>query len=90
MRQSRIKISQGLKRVEGQVRGIQKMVDEDRYCVDVLQQIRAAKAALHRLEGLVLREHITGCVVEAIESGDPVDRQEKIGELIETVSKMAG
>ncbi|WP_082066686.1 metal-sensitive transcriptional regulator, partial [Acetobacter aceti] len=62
MRQSRVKISQGLKRVEGQVRGIQKMVDEDRYCVDVLLQLRAAKAALHRLEGLVLREHIAGCV----------------------------
>ena len=90
MRQSRVKILQGLKRVEGQVRGIQKMVDEDRYCVDVLLQLRAAKAALHRLEGLVLREHIAGCVVEAIESGDPVERQEKIGELIETVSKITG
>ena len=90
MRQSRVKISQGLKRVEGQVRGIQKMVDEDRYCVDVLLQLRAAKVALHRLEGLVLREHIAGCVVVAIASGYPVERQAKIGELIETVSKLTG
>jgi len=88
MRASKIKVSARLNRVEGQIRGIQKMVDEDRYCMDILIQLRAAKAALHQIETMVLRDHISGCVVEAFASGNAVERQEKIDELVETIGRM--
>ncbi|WP_034998778.1 metal-sensitive transcriptional regulator [Beijerinckia mobilis] len=88
MRASRTKISSRLRRVEGQIRGIQKMVDEDRYCVDILIQLRAVKAALHKVEALILRDHVSGCVVEALASGDAMERQDKIDELIETINRM--
>lgn len=59
-----------LKRVEGQVRGIQNMIEEDRYCVDVLIQIDAINAALKQVGGNLLEHHTSHCVLEAIESGD--------------------
>jgi len=68
--------------IEGQVRGISKMVNEDRYCVDVLRQLHAAKAALASLEQLVLEDHIDGCVSEALASNDLATRQAKVEELV--------
>ena len=59
-----------LRRIEGQVRGIEKMVDEDRYCIDVLTQVGAAKAALDRVALLLLAEHTEHCVAEAIQAGN--------------------
>jgi len=71
-----------LKRVEGQVRGLSRMVEDDRYCVDVVIQISAARAALRRVEEEILRDHIGHCVRHAIESGDNDDGNEKVDELI--------
>ena len=68
------KILQRLRRIEGQVRGIQKMVEEDRYCVDILTQIAAVRAALDKTGLSILKRHTHGCVKKAIESGegDPI------------------
>ena len=71
-----------LKRVEGQVRGIARMVEEDRYCIDVLQQLAAVKSALVRVESEVLKAHASTCVDEAIESGDAEDQRRKFHELV--------
>jgi DNA-binding FrmR family transcriptional regulator len=76
-----------LKRIEGQVRGIAGMVEQDRYCIDVVTQIAAARAALRRVEEEVLRDHIAQCVEHAIASGDKADQRRKISELMDVVSR---
>lgn len=65
-----LKLSQRLRRVRGQVEGIDRMIQEGRYCVDILQQIAAARAALHQVGLLILESHSRSCVVEGIRSGD--------------------
>ena len=71
-----------LARIEGQVRGVAKMVDEDRYCIDVVRQVQAIKAALNGLEGVILEDHLDTCVAHALE-GDSLDaRREKVTELV--------
>ena len=76
-----------LKRIEGQVRGIAGMVDDDRYCIDVITQIAAARAALRRVEEEVLRDHIAHCVEHAFASGDKADQHRKIDELMEVMAR---
>jgi CsoR family transcriptional regulator, copper-sensing transcriptional repressor len=76
-----------LGRIEGQVRGIAKMVAEDRYCLDVVTQIAAVRAALRRVEEEVLRDHVTHCVEHAIASGDPAEQRRKVQELIELFAR---
>jgi CsoR family transcriptional regulator, copper-sensing transcriptional repressor len=71
-----------LKRIEGQVRGIARMLEEDRYCIDVLQQVAAVKSALLKVESEVLKDHAATCVDEAIESGDPAEQRRKFQELV--------
>ena len=77
-----------LKRIEGQVRGVLRMVEQDRYCVDVLTQIDAVRAALHKVEEQVLRDHVSHCVADAFASGDPVAQQHKVEDLVETIGRM--
>jgi DNA-binding FrmR family transcriptional regulator len=77
-----------LKRIEGQVSGLTRMIGEDRYCVDILTQIHAARAALHKVEEEVLRDHVAHCVVEAFASGDVLDQQQKVEELIGASGRM--
>ena len=72
-----------LSRIEGQVRGISRMVEEDRYCIDILTQIRAVKAALSRVEQEILSDHLKHCVSDAFHGGSEKARQNKIDELIE-------
>ena len=72
-----------LKRIEGQVRGISKMIEEERYCVDILRQTAAIRAAIKGVETLILEDHAAHCVEHAIESGDPDDQRAKFSELIE-------
>jgi CsoR family transcriptional regulator, copper-sensing transcriptional repressor len=74
IRSIRKNIMDGLRRVEGQVRGIQRMVEEERYCVDVLNQITAARMALARLAMIVLDDHAKGCVSKAIQEKDSADQ----------------
>ncbi len=71
-----------LARIEGQVRGIAKMVDQERYCIDIVRQIQAIKAALTSLEGVVLEDHLQTCVETALKSDDISQRREKVEELV--------
>lgn len=77
-----------LNRIEGQVRGLSRMVDEDRYCIDIVTQIAAVRAALRRVEEEVLKDHVAHCVEHAIVSGDRDEQRAKIGELMRTLGKM--
>ena len=76
-----------LKRIEGQVRGLARMVDDDRYCIDIVTQISAVRAALRRVEEEVLRDHVAHCVEHAIASGNKGEQRRKVGELIEVLSR---
>ena len=76
-----------LRRIEGQIRGLQAMVDEDRYCIDVVTQISAVRAALRRVEEEVLRDHVAHCVEHAISSGNKADQREKIAELMAVIGR---
>jgi DNA-binding FrmR family transcriptional regulator len=78
-----------LRRVEGQVGGLVRMVGQGRYCVDILTQIRAARAALRRVEEAVLREHVEHCVAQAIRSGDPAEQKAKVDELLGVLGRFA-
>lgn len=78
-----------LNRIEGQVRGIARMIEEERYCIDIVTQISAVRAALRRVEEEVLQEHIAHCVEHAIQSGDANDQREKIAELMELLKRAA-
>jgi DNA-binding FrmR family transcriptional regulator len=77
-----------LKRIEGQVRGVLRMVEHDRYCVDVLTQVSAVRAALHKVEELILRDHVSNCVAGAFVSGNPVEQRHKVEELVDTIGRM--
>jgi CsoR family transcriptional regulator, copper-sensing transcriptional repressor len=76
-----------LGRIEGQVRGIARMVEEDRYCIDVVTQISAVRAALRKVEEEVLRDHVGHCVEHAIASGDKSEQRRKIAELMDVLSR---
>lgn len=76
-----------LNRIAGQVRGIGQMVQDERYCIDILQQIHAVKAALSKVENAVLKTHAACCVEEAIASGDADLQRSKFNELVETFAK---
>lgn len=77
-----------LRRIEGQVRGVAQMVNDDRYCIDILHQIQAVKAALAKVESSVLKSHAARCVREAINSGDTQEQQIKFNELIDLFGKV--
>lgn len=79
-----------LRRIEGQVQGIQRMVEEDKYCVDILLQLAAVEGAVEQVQKLVLGQHIESCVSDAIRSGNARDRQKKVDELLEVFSRFAG
>ena len=76
-----------LSRIEGQVRGLQKMIDEDRYCVDILVQVKAVISGLKRVEGELLKDHVDHCIKDAIASDDLADREEKVAELVDLLAK---
>lgn len=76
-----------LNRIEGQVRGLARMVDEDRYCIDVVTQIAAVRAALARVEDMVLRDHVSHCIRHAMTSGSAMEQSEKIAELMEVFAR---
>ena len=76
-----------LNRIEGQVRGISKMVDENRYCIDVITQISAVQAALRRVEEVVLKDHVGHCVEHAIASGNKQEQRNKVAELMEVLAR---
>lgn len=77
-----------LKRIEGQVRGVAQMVDDERYCIDILHQVQAVKAALAKAESEILKDHAACCVAEAIASGDVAEQRTKFSELIDLFEKV--
>jgi DNA-binding FrmR family transcriptional regulator len=83
----KVSVKKRLGRIEGQVRGLSKMVDEDRYCIDIVTQISAVRAALRRVEEEVLKDHVSHCVEHAIASGDKADQRQKIAELMAVVGR---
>ena len=78
-----------LRRIEGQVRGVTRMVEEDRYCIDVLTQLQAVRAALARVETEMLKGHLGHCIESAIVSGDQTEQRRKASELIELLERAA-
>ncbi|SFN70010.1 DNA-binding transcriptional regulator, FrmR family [Formivibrio citricus] len=86
-RQNKDALTKRLNRIEGQVRGINRMVEEDRYCIDILTQVAAAKSALDAIALQLLESHAHGCVKQAIESGEG---EAAIGELVTVVKRMVG
>ncbi len=76
-----------LKRIEGQVRGLARMVEDDRYCIDIVTQIAAVRAALRKVEEEILRDHVAHCVEHAITSGDKNDQRQKIAELMDVMGR---
>jgi DNA-binding FrmR family transcriptional regulator len=78
-----------LHRIEGQVRGVERMIEEDRYCIDVLTQIAAVSTALDSLAFRILDDHVNHCVAGALASGDPAQAEEKSKELLEAVHRFS-
>ena len=76
-----------LKRIEGQVRGVTKMIEDDRYCIDVLTQIQAVRAALNRVESEMLKTHLGHCIESAIVAGDIAEQRQKANELIQLLER---
>ena len=81
-------VQKRLGRIEGQVRGLSKMVDEDRYCIDIITQISAVRAALRRAEEEILKDHVAHCVEHAISSGNTADQRSKIAELMDVIGRV--
>jgi DNA-binding FrmR family transcriptional regulator len=80
-------VSRRLARIEGQVRGLSRMIEEDRYCIDVLTQVKAVQAALKKVEGELLKDHADHCLAEAMTSGDVEEREQKVSELVALLLK---
>ena len=76
-----------LRRIEGQVRGIQRMIEERQYCIDILNQIYAVKGALAKVEGKILDRHFRYCVTEAVKGNSEKQKQEKLGEILKLISQ---
>jgi CsoR family transcriptional regulator, copper-sensing transcriptional repressor len=76
-----------LRRIEGQIRGLARMVEEDRYCIDIVTQISAVGAALRRAEEEILRDHIAHCVEHAISDGNKAEQRRKVAELMDVLSR---
>lgn len=85
--ETRQSIEHRLARIEGQVRGLAAMVREDRYCMDVIAQVRAARSALAKVEQTILADHMASCVETAILSGDPEEQRRKINELVDLLDR---
>ena len=90
MKENKSRTLQRLSRLEGQVRGVARMVEEDRYCVDILTQTAAIRAALKGVEKLVIDNHAHHCIEEALASGDAAEQRAKFMELIELLDRARG
>jgi DNA-binding FrmR family transcriptional regulator len=77
-----------LGRIEGQVRGLARMVEEDRYCIDVVTQIAAVQAAIKKVQEEILRDHVAHCVEHAIKSGNKAEQRQKVAELMDVLARL--
>jgi DNA-binding FrmR family transcriptional regulator len=76
-----------LRKIEGQIKGIQKMIEEGRYCVDIITQIHSVIGALYRVENEIFKKHLSGCVVHAFKGKSEIEKQKKIDEVVELISR---
>ena len=76
-----------LNRIAGQVRGVQKMIEEERYCIDILTQVSSIQGAIKAVGDNILERHLKGCVKQSFSEGDPEDRRKKVDEVIEVLKK---
>ena len=76
-----------LKRIEGQIRGVQKMIEEERYCVDILNQLRSVVKAIGAVKKKIYRKHLENCVTDALKGNSAAEKQKKIDEVINLLSK---
>jgi CsoR family transcriptional regulator, copper-sensing transcriptional repressor len=84
---AKVAVLKRFKRIEGQVGGLSRMVEDGRYCIDIVTQISAVRAALRRAEEEILRDHVSHCVEHAITSGNKQDQRKKITEIIEVLGR---
>lgn len=80
-------VADRLRRVEGQVRGIERMVEEGRYCPEILTQLSAVRGALDEVERILLREHLRGCLVRLTKAVGPAEREQRIGEILAALGR---
>src|SRR3989338_9699672 len=76
-----------LRRIEGQVRGVQKMIEKGRYCVDILRVLSSVGGAIEKVQNQILKRHLNGCVSYAVKSGSPKERDEKFNEIMDLISQ---
>ncbi len=76
-----------LRLIQGQIRGVERMIEGEKYCIDIINQLSAVRNALEKVSLLIMKRHIESCVAESIEEGDEKRKQQKIDELMETVYK---
>lgn len=76
-----------LKKIEGQVRGIQRMIEKKHYCVDIMTQIQSVIGALYRVENEIFKKHVNGCVVNALKGKSEAEKQKKIGEVVGLIAR---
>jgi DNA-binding FrmR family transcriptional regulator len=86
-RENKPRLLNRLNRIEGQVRGVVRMVEDDRYCIDILTQVQAVRAALARVETEMLKDHLGHCIEGAIVSGDKAEQRRKSAELIQLLER---
>jgi DNA-binding FrmR family transcriptional regulator len=86
-KQAKTETLKRLSRIEGQVRGLSRMVEEDRYCIDIVTQLLAVRAALRRTEDEIMRDHVASCVEGAIESGNKSEQRKKVAELMDVFAR---
>ena len=86
-KEKKTKLINRLSRIEGQVRGIARMIDDDRYCIDILTQLQAVRSAMARVETEMVKDHLGHCIESAIVAGDATDREAKAGELIQLLAR---
>ena len=77
-----------LSKIEGQIKGIRKMVESRRYCVDILNQTRAVSSAINKVEEMIMRQHLETCVAESLSGDDEKDKKEKITEIMDVFSRL--
>lgn len=87
---TKAKVQGRLRRIEGQVQGLQRMIADEAYCVDILLQISAVQGALEQVQKLLLGRHIESCVADALKSGTRGERQRKIDELVDVFARFGG
>ncbi len=86
-KEAKAAVQKRLNRIEGQVRGLFRMVEEDRYCIDIVTQISAVRAALRRAEEEILRDHVSHCFEHAITSGNKNEQRKKISEILDVLGR---